>query len=323
MLLCKGVDRMKHAHIFPYARLVRIPSQGTSIALTVLENHPHAVTVLFYAGTMASPTMYTLLLHELHRLGCNVVGIHTMSHGESPKEKKLFTLSDLVQNGKDAHSWARKHFSGPIVVSGHSQGGILALAHALNAPSQGELQVDAIFPIGLLLPHKDDAIFITRLASLHAYKKPFLALLRFFDGFIPFLPIPFIAYLQIQRVLKNAYKVYIPRQGNRLSYPLRFISSLFHADFSQAEIAGHIHCPLILLTAKNDVLFPLSLMEKTLGSIQAPSKKCIVIDGGGHLCATSRIYAKHIAAHIAAHCAGLGFSLHTTQKDFRTCNTKV
>ncbi len=314
---------MKHAQIFPHARLVRIPSQGTHIALTVLENNPHAVTVLFYAGTMASPSMYTILLHELYRLGCNVVGIHTISHGESPRDKKLFTLNDLVQSGKDAHAWARKHFSGPIVVSGHSQGGILALAHALNAPSQGELQVDAIFPIGLLLPHKDDAISTTRFSSLHRHKSTFLSTLRFFERLFPFFPVPFFIYLEIQRIIKNAYKPFAPRNNTRSTYPLRFISSLFHADFSQAEISGHIHCPVILLTAKNDALFPLPLMEKTLHSIQAPHKKCIVIDGGGHLCATSRLYAKHIAAHIAAHCAGLGFSLHTMQKDFRTCNTKV
>ncbi len=292
--------------IFPATRTVRIPSAGTSIVLSVFEAHPQAVTVLFYPGTMASPYMYALLLQELYRLGCNVVAIHPISHGLSPKRKKSFTINDILQNGYDAQKWAERYFCGPIVVSGHSQGGILSLAHAVHNPT-----VSAIFPITTLLPQRDDAGTITRLQPLLKHKELLLAFMRFVARCIPFLPIPFWAYLKLSPLFSGAYKVCAPRRGNRVTYPLSFISSLFHLNLSAAEQEGSILCPVILLTAKDDALFPLPMMQNTIEAIKAPQKKIIILDGGGHLCAVSRLYAQHIAAHIAQNCAALGLPLYT------------
>ncbi len=287
-------------------RTVQIPSQGTSIALTIWENAPEAVTVLFYPGTMASPFMYLILLEELHRLGCNVVAIHPVGHGLSLSSKKCFTFEDILHNGKTAQNFAQHYFRGPIVVCGHSQGGILSLAHALD-----DSQIAAIFPITTLLPQREDAIHITRLSPLWKKKDLFLKVMRTASRVMPFFPIPFLAYLQLSRVCQNGYKIYAPTRASRISYPLCFISSLFHQDFSKAEQEGHISCPVILLTAKDDVLFPLATMESSLDAIKAPMKKLIVLEKGGHLCAMSRVYAKHIAAHVAAHCAVLGLPLHS------------
>ncbi len=300
------LQMLSHSSLFPKARKVCIPSCGTSITLTVLEAAPEAVTVLFYPGTMASPLMYPLLLNELHRLGCNVVGIHPLSHGLSPREKISFTFEDILQNGKDAQRFARQYFSGPIVVSGHSQGGILSLAHALHNP-----HIQGIFPITTLLPQRDEAGSVTRMRALLKYKSPLLRVMRFMASCLPFVPIPFLAYLELKPLLHKAHKVYAPSIHKRASYPLRFISSLFHVDLSAAEREGAISCPLMLLTAKDDQLFPLTLMQSTYDAIKAPRKKLIVIHGGGHLCAVSRLYAPHIAAHIAQSCAALGLPLHT------------
>ncbi len=295
-----------HASLFPTARKISIPSCGTSITLTVLETAPEAVTVLFYPGTMASPLMYPVLLNELHRLGCNVVGIHPISHGLSPKNKTSFTFEDILQNGKDAERWVKQHFSGPMVVSGHSQGGILSLAHALhNAHIQG------VFPITTLLPHREESSAVTRLRAMLTHKETILGLMRFMAKNLPSLPIPFLAYLELKPLLKNAHKVYAPNIQKRASYPISFISSLFHLDLSAAEQIDGILCPFILLTAKDDQLFPLTLMQSTFDAITAPQKRLIVLDGGGHLCAVSRLYAQHIAAHIAQSCAALGLPLHT------------
>ncbi len=288
------------------ARTVHIPSCGSTIALTVLETAPEAVTVLFYPGTMASPLMYAVLLEELHRLGCNVVGIHPLGHGLSQGGKKSFTVQDMLQNGMDAQAWARKHFSGPIVLSGHSQGGILSLAHALQ-----NQDLQAVFPITTLLPHKDEAVEVSRLRSLRSYKPQFLQLVRFIAKYIPALPIPFLAYLELTPLLKHGHKVYVPHRNKRSTYPLSFLSSLFHLDMSAAEQAPGLNCPVILLTAKDDALFKLSLIQNIYESLVAPQKKLIIIQGGGHLCAMSRHYACHIATHMVQSCLALGLTIHT------------
>ncbi len=285
---------------------VQIKSQ-VPITLSVLENHPKAVTVLFYPGTMASPLMYPTLLQELYRLGCNVVAIHPLSHGLSPKVKKNFVFNDILQNGRDAEVWIKNHFQGPVVACGHSQGGILALAHSINNPN-----IAATFPIGTLLMHQPWAIDITHFKSLRGHEEKLLNILHKASKFFPRLPIPFFAYLAPSKILAKAYKVYAPRKGCRATYPLCYIYSLFSADLSKACEANSIKCPVILISPKDDELFPLAIMKQVIESIKAPQKKLIPIMGGGHLAAVSKYYAPHMAAHIAAECAGLGLPLYTT-----------
>ncbi len=285
-------------------RNVQIQSQ-VPITLSLLENHPKAVTVLFYPGTMASPLMYPVLLQELYRLGCNVVAIHPLSHGLSPKVKKNFTFNDILQNGHDAELWIKKNFQGPIVACGHSQGGILALAHSINNPN-----ISATFPIGALLMHEPWAIDITHFSSLRGHEEKLLNILQKASKLLPRLPIPFFAYLAPSKILAKAYKVYAPRKGCRATYPLCYIYSLFSADLSKASAQGSINCPVILISPKDDELFPLNIMQQLIDCIKAPQKKLISIAGGGHLAAVSKYYAPHMAAHIAGQCAGLGLPLY-------------
>ncbi len=291
----------------PPPRIVHIKSQ-VQIALTVLDKHPEAVTVIFYPGTMATPQMYPPLLEELHNLGCNVVAIHPLGHGLSSKQKKNFVFNDIVQNGLDAEAWVKNNFKGPIVVCGHSQGGILSIAHAMNNNN-----ISASFPICTLLPHRDDAIDVTHFKFLKPHRLMVLKVLGIFTKIMPRLPIPFFAYLSLKKVIANAYKVFAPRSDCRNTYPLCYLNSLFNTDLSSKT--GKINCPVILITSKDDLLFPLEMMQKTLTEINSDHKKLIVIPAGGHLSAASKYYAKHIAAYIAEHCAGLGLPLFITKNN--------
>ncbi len=299
---------------------VRIPSQRVPVVLSVWENDPKAVTILFYPGTMASPHMYPIFLQELHRLGCNVVALHPLSHGDSPAIKKSFTFQDILHNGMDAQRWIEHFFHGPMVICGHSQGGILTLAHALEA--QHSQRLAAIFPIGTLLPHQDEAGTVTKFKDLLRYKKRFLQFLSFFAQLFPCLPIPFCLYLSMKRVLRGAYKLRLSTHGLRTSYPLCFVASLFTKDMRKAEQEGSISCPVYLYTAKNDDLFSLQLMQKTLKAIKAPHKELVLLHGGGHLSPLSAVYGKYMAAHMAATCASLGLPLHAKQRK-HSCNTKA
>lgn len=110
---------------------ITILSGSVPVVLTVWRVDPAATTVVFYPGTMSGAHYYRALLEQIAAQGVNVVGLHPLSHGDSPSRKYLFTFEDIVQNGRDAVLWARHHMKGPVVIAGHSQGGIAALAHAL------------------------------------------------------------------------------------------------------------------------------------------------------------------------------------------------
>lgn len=289
-----------------HCRTVMIRSGGVPVALSVWHRHPEATTLLFYPGTMASPLMYTLLLEELWRQGLNVVGLHPLSHGLSPCVKKAFTFEDIVRNGRDAVRWIKEHFDGPVVVSGHSQGGILTLAHALH-----DATIDAAFPLCTLIPEMEGASTVTIFHHWEKHKQLLLGTLRFLAAACPRLPLPMTAYLSLAKALAAHRQVVAPRRYLRWSYPMSFVSSLFNLDLSDACSPGHIACPLILFTARNDALFSLPLMRDTLARIAAPFKKLEVIDGGGHMFAVSKIYVPQVAATVAAHCTGFGLPLRT------------
>lgn len=290
----------------PFRRTVMLASQGIPVALSVWYRHPEATTLLFYPGTMASPVMYTLLLNALWRQGLNVVALHPLSHGLSPCIKKDFTFADIVQNGLDAGRWAREHFSGPLVVAGHSQGGILTLAHAVRDP-----HVQAAFPLCALIPELEGAAAVTLFRRFERHKSMLQALLRGLAFMLPTLPVPMTAYISLRNAMKGHRQVVAPSRELRWTYPMSFVSSLFNLKLAEACAPGHIGCPLILFTANDDALFTLDLMRRTFACIAAPRKKLEVIHGGGHMFAVSRIFAPQVAARMAEHCAALGLPLHS------------
>lgn len=280
-------------------------SCGVPIALSVWERRPQAATALFYPSTMASPLLHRFFLEELWRMGLNVVGLHPLSHGQSPKIKKDFTFAHILRNGLDAADWIRQRMDGPLIVTGHSQGGIFALAHAAR-----DSRIAAAVPITTLLPQHPDAGLVTRFHRILRRRETLLAILRAGARLMPRLPVLMPFYLEINRIMAGAVEPLSDWRCLRASYPLRFICSLFTEDISDACVPGNIACPVLLITAKNDALFTLPLMRAMLDDIAAPQKKLLLIDGGGHLAPLCGPYARQIAARMAEHCAGLGLPLH-------------
>ncbi len=103
-----------------------IESRGVPIALSIWKGNTGAPCIVFLPGTMTHPLFYEELLDSLSRAGFNVVGVHYLGHGKSPRLEQLFSFNDLVQNGRDAISYATQRFKSSIVVLGSSQGGMVA-----------------------------------------------------------------------------------------------------------------------------------------------------------------------------------------------------
>lgn len=248
---------------------------------------------------MLAPGHYEALIAALWQAGFSVAGLHLSGHGKL-RDKNNFTFESLLGEGLKAEAWLHANGFGPLVVVGHSQGGIMALAHAtISATLLGAFSICAV------LPRMESAISLTRFASLACYKEIILSLLRKAASICPGLPIPLPLYLKLSRIMAGRkYPVHMGNAEGRISYPLRYLVSLFDAD-----ISIRLLCPFWLCSAKNDALFTTGISEEVFGIIKAPAKKMLWLEEGGHMAPLNPVLAHFIARSIACECAASGMPL--------------
>lgn len=266
--------------------------------------NPGAGTMLFYPGTMLSPFQYRPLLAALREAGFAVAALHLIGHGLNPHSVG-FTFDDLLHDGLEAEQWLHKAGLGPVAACGHSQGGILTLAHA--AASR---RLAAAFPICGVLPQQDEAISLTLFRPLAARRQKLMAAINALARRVPRLPLPVPAYLSLRRISAGARHIRVNRRKSRSSYPLAFLASLFNA-----RLSPRLRCPLYLFNAKDDALFTPTLTLSTFDLLRAPCKRLIWLPGGGHLAAMNPQFCRYIARTVAAACAGLGLPLRLEATD--------
>lgn len=259
-----------------------------------------AGAVLFYPGSMLCPTHYIAFLDALARAGFTVGGLHLPGHGLAVKTSR-FSFTDLLQAGLCAEKWLHANGYGPVAICGHSQGGILTLAHAAMSDS-----VIAAFALGAIDPALPEAIALTRFRQFGRWRESIMAVIRFLAKVAPTFPIPLPFYLSMRRLLKGKAQPVIYGYGSgRQSYPLAFLSSLF-----EAKISHFSQCPVWIFSAKNDALFGIAPTLATFRALHAPRKRLIWLETGGHLAPMNPILGEFIARTMACACASLGFPLN-------------
>jgi pimeloyl-ACP methyl ester carboxylesterase len=295
------------AILFDKYEEVSIRSCGVPMTLSIWKAAKGAPSLVFYPGTMVSPLLYSELLHRLREYGFHVLGIHHLSHGKSPKIKKNFTFQDLLQNGKDAVSYALERFTDRVALAGHSQGGILCLAQA----GQDD-RLSVAFPFCFLLPDRPEAIEVTRLKRFAPQRERLLNARARAAVYMPRFPVILPMYLDLQRIFAGNYGLSVENnlRNTRLSYPLAYVASLFSADLANLTQPGNIRCPVLGMVAGDDALFTPQLMRETLRLIRAPQKELIVMPGGGHMAPLALQGAAEYAAVVHERCAALGLFPH-------------
>lgn len=260
---------------------------------------PNAGALLFYPGTMLAPGHYRLLLQAYCRAGFSVVGIHLPGHGERRAEAN-FTFEELLEAGLEAERWLQENGHEQIAISGHSQGGILGLAHAAASK-----RISAAFLISAVYPDLDMAIELTRFAPFRAFRGALLNLLGRVAKVWPSLPVPLPVYLHLRKILAGRKLPLIMGSGRgRISYPLKFLVSLFRADIPRC-----CNCPVLLFSAANDALFTMQLTEAVFDEIDAPFKELCWLQNGGHMAPLNSELAEFIARKAAEFGASLQFPL--------------
>ena len=228
---------------------------------------PGASCLVFYPGTMFCPVQYRTFLHCLWKNGLAVAALHLPGHGGN--------------------------------LAGHSQGGILAIAHASRSQ-----RMRACFAFSGIFPQSRRVIELTRFAPWAAQRDRLLAGLKILSTCLPRLPLPVFSYLSVKKILAGCLRLPLDRRQARTSYPLAYLYSLF-----STSVASTVHCPFYLFNALDDALFTRPLIEETFAAVTAPEKHCIWLPRGGHLAILSPVVAARTAAHVAALASGHGLPL--------------
>jgi alpha-beta hydrolase superfamily lysophospholipase len=259
---------------------VQIDSGGVPVVLSIWHADAPRATVVFLPGTMVHPLFYAEFLDGLAADGLRVVGVHSQGHGKSPRTRAPLTWSALVRNAEDGVAYAVARFPEPVVVLGSSQGGMLATAVAASG-----LPLAGVIAHNILDPQDPSALRVTRLPGWVAkVQRPLQRLLHLAGALLPRLPVPIGAYLDLRRVCgdRDSLEHFRTDPLALRSYPLRFIASLFDADLS-ALTDGSLRCPVVVLAATGDPLFPTEDARELAHRIVAPDTRFVTVDLDRHL----------------------------------------
>lgn len=136
---------------------VSISSNNVPITLSIWYTEKSSPTIVFLPGTMSHPLMYENFLCGLCERGFNIIGVHYLSHGKSPKIKMNYTMEDLLYNVYDATTYGIENYGDNIAVMGSSQGGILAAMAAGR-----DTRLKAVFPHNIMLTTLKETMSLTK-----------------------------------------------------------------------------------------------------------------------------------------------------------------
>ncbi|MDR0782431.1 MAG: lysophospholipase [Propionibacteriaceae bacterium] len=249
-----------------------IESGLTQIVLSVWEPVDPVATIVFMPSTLSHPLFYESLLRGFAERGLAVVGVHPLSHGRSPRAVKRFTISDLIQNCRDAISFAQAHFTLPVITLGSCQGGIVSAVLAATDP-----RVVAGFSHNLVLSELPETVSITRFPRWvsHVYR-PVMAIFRMIARLFPDVTLPIQYYLDPMRMSTD------PALWRRVErdplwagrYSLTFLSSLFNTRFPVLT-DGTAAAPIYVIADRGDRLFTPEYVNQVFGRLSAPHKEIV------------------------------------------------
>ncbi len=281
-----------------------IESAGSPIALSVWKSCPEDPVVVFIPGTKTHPLFYEDFLNHLALQKYNVIGMHLVGHGKSPRVKSLYSYKEMLQNGIDTIQYAVNRFNDNIFLIGSSLGGILA------ADLAGlDTRIKCIFPHNIMIPNLPETIKITRFKNIVKNKFIYKTVVSFVKAaalIFPKLQIPFSFYLEESHMESNKdiFDLFYADPIGLIDYPLFFIASLFNADLKNLY-NGSIQCPVVTIVVKDDPIFPFDYNNMVFQLIRSPVKEMLIWEGNRHFIFNE--CAETAATKLASKIRELGF----------------
>ena len=260
---------------------VLIPSSGTQIALSIWKSNSKTnPNIVFIPGTMTHPLFYSQFLNEICKKAYNVIGIHHISHGKSPREIKAFTIDHMIANVKDTITYVIENFNDNVGLMGSSQGGVLAISIAGL-----DDRIKAVVPHNILLTSLKESIKLSSYPDwLVNFYKPIISLMKLGARIMPKKQLTMDSYLDSDKVFSTKeWKDYFYTDPIGLTkYPISFLASLFASDMTHIT-DGSIKCPVVVWVSKGDPLFTKEYNDLVYEKIKCKTKEKVEFDLNCHL----------------------------------------
>lgn len=260
---------------------VLIQSSGTHIALSIWKsNSKNNPNIVFIPGTMTHPLFYSRFLNEICQNGYNVIGIHHLSHGKSPREIKTFTLDHMIENVKDTITYVIEKYNDNVGLMGSSQGGILSISVAGL-----DNRIKAVFPHNILLTSLKESITVTRFPGwFKTFYNLIIGMMKLGAKIMPSKQLSMNFYLDSDKVFSSKeWKEYFYTDSIGITkYPISFLASLFASDMTHIT-DGSIKCPVVVFVSKGDPLFLKEYSDLVYEKIKCQDKEKVEFDINSHL----------------------------------------
>ena len=234
-------------------------SDGVCLALYILQGRPDAPVYVFMPGTAVYAQLYAQLLVDLHARGYTIVAYDPRGHGRSGAKRGLFTIPQMIADGRKVAACARHRFGKKVVFSGSSQGGVVSLYVAATADPNiatvvchniAWLDGNTIRQISIFRPPLFLVPLLCRLFLLmRAWSLPV-------NWYLPFNKL----HLPNGGPPGSAMKLMEKDPLATLAYSLGAISTL--AKTKPAHPLDRITMPVMLISSEGDEVFPVAYEQR-------------------------------------------------------------
>jgi alpha-beta hydrolase superfamily lysophospholipase len=262
-----------------------IDSCGSKIHLEIYDTRNHKAPVLIFSHGIAGYARLLLpFLVPLRETGYNIIAPDLHGYGYNSGLKGDFEWNIHVQNLGDTVKYARKRFSGKIVLGGASMGGPLAYAAASRFQN-----VDALACWCLWDPsEKEFLVHETRTKKLTFILIPFFKVASSLMGKVGVKTYYLVSYegLSESRLLNDLVKG-DPLAGTHIT--LKAAVSLITQ--SKPDILhNQFKIPTLVVQPGADLMTPLKYTKRVFNKLACEKKRYVELEGASHLPVQKKFY---------------------------------
>jgi pimeloyl-ACP methyl ester carboxylesterase len=252
-----------------------VMSGALRLHLDVIDIDAERPTLVFMPGTNAYAVLYGEFLCAVADRGFNIVGFDPRGHGRSGGGRGSYTVSELMSDFRAAIRYARQRFGDPVVVSGSSQGGIVAFYLAAEG-----------YPVAGALCHnladlgEPASAELTRFPALSRTMKPVILVMA---RLLPEWKVPVSWYINLvsEPIHELGNSLDLLRRGPLLVPYVRLKSLASLATEPLPCPVEDIQTPVMLLHGEKDVIFPQSYVRSLFERLKC-AKRWHLCEGAHH-----------------------------------------